>query len=317
MMENSKNQAIGLDQLAAGLAQGLDGFDQERAAALTDLADAREARAAVLAREKERLGRKLGPSHPRVLAIAGELDVNDALVRDLHLEAETAAMPDSVPAADRWLVHGHVRDAAGQGLAGLTVAPYDADGGWDRDRGRGCTDPTGYFTFSTRVSDVGERFLHVLNQAGAPLLVDDLPLVPRPWTSVYRALTLAEGAAPCVPPIKPGGDGQLIPGGWVVHGRVTDARGQGISGLMVTVYDQDLFFDDRLGQAETGADGAYLLSYRSEDFRDLFERKPDLYLDVRTPDGKVLYSSKRGIRYEAGRVEIIDVSLAGRKSAAD
>jgi hypothetical protein len=100
-----------------------------------------------------------------------------------------------------------------------------------------------------------------------------------------------------------------LPEGWIIRGRVTDASGQGVPNLIITLYDKDLFFDDRLGQTETGADGSYLLGYRTEDFRDLIERKPDLYLEVRTRDGKILRKRARPIRWEAGRVEIIDIAL--------
>ena len=81
------------------------------------------------------------------------------------------------------------------------------------------------------------------------------------------------------------------------------------SGLFVSVYDKDLFFDDRLGQSETDANGNYSLTYRTEDFRDLIERKPDLYLKVIDKKGKTLYTTKGQVWYEAGRIETIDVKI--------
>ena len=78
---------------------------------------------------------------------------------------------------------------------------------------------------------------------------------------------------------------------------------------MVSVYDKDLFFDDRLGQAKTDENGNYQLVYRTEDFRDLIERKPDIYVKVMDQNKTTLYSSKGAIRYEAGRVEIINVEI--------
>ena len=94
-----------------------------------------------------------------------------------------------------------------------------------------------------------------------------------------------------------------------MRGRVTDESGKGIGGLIVSLYDKDLFFDDRLGQAETDNQGNYNLTYQAEDFRDLIERKPDIYLKVLDQDDETLHTSKRKLRCEAGRVEIINIKL--------
>jgi hypothetical protein len=98
-------------------------------------------------------------------------------------------------------------------------------------------------------------------------------------------------------------------GGWAVRGRVTDEAGKGLGGLTVSLYDKDLLFDDRLGQTETDADGNYSFNYHTEDFRDLVERKPDIYLKVIDREGRTLYTSKRKIKYEAGRVEIVNAQV--------
>lgn len=66
----------------------------------------------------------------------------------------------------------------------------------------------------------------------------------------------------------------------MVRGRVADKNGQGLAGLTVSVYDKDPLFDDRLGTATTGAQGDFRISYRTEDFQDLIEANPDLYLKV-------------------------------------
>lgn len=309
MAQQDIGHLIGLEQLAAALATGLDQWDTHRAALLTELAAAREARGAVLAREQVRLTAKLGAEHPRVRAIAAEIEINGPLVRDLRLEAETAVIPTAVPESDTWIVHGHVRDAQGEGIAGLTVAPYTEQGVWDQAMGYACTDRAGYYRLETKRVTGAPRRLHVIDQAGDDLLADDLPLSTTPGTAVYRLLISSEGANPCVSPSKSTANPVPLPGGWVVRGHVTDANGRPVPGVIVTIYDKDLFFDDRLGQIETDTDGSYLLGYRAEDFRDLIERKPDLYVEVRRRDGEVLYRSTRPIRWDVGAVEIIDVKL--------
>lgn len=101
-------------------------------------------------------------------------------------------------------------------------------------------------------------------------------------------------------------------GAWVVRGRVTDAQGAGVPGLIVRLYDKDFLFDDRLGKEKesvTDGEGRYRIKYHAGEFRDFLERRPDLYLKVFDRQGKMLYSSEREVRHEAGRVETIDVRI--------
>jgi len=53
--------------------------------------------------------------------------------------------------------------------------------------------------------------------------------------------------------------------------------------------------------------------YYAEDFRDVIERKPDIYLKVIDQKGNTIYSSKDCVRYEAGRTEIFDIKIAAGK----
>ena len=78
-----------------------------------------------------------------------------------------------------------------------------------------------------------------------------------------------------------------------VRGRVTDAQSNGLARLTVSLYNKDLFFDHKLGQTETDDNGNYSLTYRTEDFRALIERKPDTYVKVLDQKEKTLYTSKK------------------------
>ena len=66
-----------------------------------------------------------------------------------------------------------------------------------------------------------------------------------------------------------------------VFGTVTSmSTGDPVGGLRVIAMDKDVLFDDLLGQAITDENGRYQIHYGVEDFRDVFERAPDIYLIV-------------------------------------
>jgi hypothetical protein len=95
-------------------------------------------------------------------------------------------------------------------------------------------------------------------------------------------------------------------------GTVRDAEtGIGIPGLFVKAYDKDLLFDDLLGTAITKADGAFEIVSESSDFRDFFERRPDIYLRIfLSADRETeIWSSEEAVRWNAGRYEKFNVRI--------
>lgn len=102
-----------------------------------------------------------------------------------------------------------------------------------------------------------------------------------------------------------------------VAGRVVDERGAPLAGLVVRGFDEDLArAPDALGEARTGADGAFSLAYSPSAYGPL-EARPDVLLRVLDPVGiRVLASSGvfRDVEEETLRVPDLVVrraSLAG------
>ena len=316
----AKAKDISFAEVTRELDRGVEGADALRANRLDGLTTMRVVKEKRLKREQARLAAKLGSTHPRVTEIDERLTLNTMMIRDLKLESGRAHTEAPQVDQNTWLLHGFVRDKTLKAVPNLTVALFDPNGGRVNGLGHGCTDANGYFRITSKnVNNAGQAFVRVLSKDGAILFADKNVLQPQAGSIDYREIILSGEELGCIPPsetIEPTPISPVAPqietpprDYWIVRGRVTDRSGKGLSGVFVSIYDEDLFFDDRLGQAETDAQGNYSLTYRTYDFRDLIERKPDLYLRVIDRGGDILHTYKGQVWYEAGRIETIDIEI--------
>ena len=90
-----------------------------------------------------------------------------------------------------------------------------------------------------------------------------------------------------------------------ITGTVTEKEtGRPLGKLVVRAFDRDLVFDDKVGFAVTDAQGRFEIRYRTEDFSDLREERPDLYLRVFDAQGtRLLLETTEAIRWNASRHE--------------
>jgi hypothetical protein len=100
---------------------------------------------------------------------------------------------------------------------------------------------------------------------------------------------------------------------YVVKGKVTFAD----SGLpsvryRVVAMDADLLFDDKLGQTETDFEGRYEIRYGVAQFRDLFERAPDIYLIVFDEKNVRVTDTRPSVVRNAGKAQEIHVQVLER-----
>lgn len=97
-----------------------------------------------------------------------------------------------------------------------------------------------------------------------------------------------------------------------IYGRIiNNDTGEGLPNLIVTAADKDLLIDDLLGAVATDVNGNYEIVYDKKDFRELFfDQKPDIYLIIKTQDGKIIHSTKEKVRYEADKTEEFNISIS-------
>lgn len=314
----AQNKKITLEEFASGIDKGLTTADMKRAGAFDQLTLVRQGKNNSLHREQVRLTEKYGTDHPRVALMLNKIQMNEVFL--IQVAAETIRAKTEIPYVDpdTWVFHGFVKDKALQGVSNLTVALFDPNGARLNKLGHACTNANGYFKLASKNIDGGAAYVRVLSFNGDFLFVDTSPLLPKPGSLDYKEITLSGDTIICVPGHEPptGSPGEPDDDKWIVMGRVTNPEGQGLSELIVSVFDKDLIFDDRLGQTVTDQNGYYRFSYRTSDFRDLIERKPDIYLKVFDLKGTTLYSTKGAIRYEAGRVERIDIVIAKQSASS-
>src|SRR5215210_1317171 len=100
-----------------------------------------------------------------------------------------------------------------------------------------------------------------------------------------------------------------------ISGRVIEKEsGRELPGLFVRAYDKDLLFDDLVGAATTDERGHFLIAYSESDFRELFERRPDLYFVVSTGQGAPpIHSTVDHVRWNAGKDEHIEILIPEHK----
>lgn len=317
-----KNGNVKFEDVEDELNRGIESMDELRVAELGNLGRVRTVKENLYSREQSRLTRKYGAQHPRTLAVATKRSRNQNYVREIEFEKVREAVPPTNVDEKSWLVHGFVLNKDGQGVPRVTVAVYDRKNNWYEDFGYACTDEKGYFKLP--VSPLPDKPPHTVflgvTRNQTRLHSDTQALNPTAGKIDFRELVIDENGEVCSQPNggdkpKPKPPSEEKPSDtadlheWLVKGRVTDKSGKGLKGLVVAVYDKDLFFDDAIGETLTDNEGNYSLSYYAEDFRFLIERKADLYVIVSDRNGNKLHDGKNETRHNVGRVEIIDVQI--------
>ena len=95
-----------------------------------------------------------------------------------------------------------------------------------------------------------------------------------------------------------------------IFGRVVEAQsGKGIPGVVIAAYDKDPVFDDFLGEVLSTVTGDFHIVYDESKFSSPFDRKPDIYVKVKTLAGQELLNTKDGTRKNASAHEEMKVAL--------
>jgi hypothetical protein len=317
---------INQEDIARKIKEALSVVVQKRTEGLENLRATQDVKDNILIREQERLTQKYGSDHLRVQKITKRIAYNQEFVKALDIEIEKAKIevPEVDPAS--WMVHGRVLNDQSLGIQNLTVALYDENGKWIRKMSFACTTEQGYFSLiyppkgtASEISAEQKLFLTVMDKDRKIIHRETEPLYVKSGTVDTLTIFISAKDGTCNPP-EPGQEPgsqpgpiiektQLTPDAWVVRGKVTDEEKKGIKNLTISLYDKDLIFDDKLGTTLTDESGNFEIIYRTEAFKGLFESNPDIFLKVLDSRGKVLYTSRKEVRPEAGRDEYFIIRI--------
>ncbi len=92
-----------------------------------------------------------------------------------------------------------------------------------------------------------------------------------------------------------------------------EETGRPLPALIVRAFDRDLVFADKLGYATTDDDGRFEIRFGVEQFRDLWESRPDLYLRIYEKSGiRLLLETTDSIRWNASQSELYRILVPAR-----
>ena len=99
-----------------------------------------------------------------------------------------------------------------------------------------------------------------------------------------------------------------------VLGTIEEAEtGRPLANLIVRAFDRDLLFDDKVGFTTTDDDGRFEIRFNREDFRDVSESRPDLYLRVFDRSGiREIHRTTDAIRWNASPTERYRLRIPAR-----
>ncbi|MEN6488841.1 MAG: hypothetical protein ABFD66_08160, partial [Smithella sp.] len=95
-----------------------------------------------------------------------------------------------------------------------------------------------------------------------------------------------------------------------LYGKIRNAEsGKGIPGLIIEVKDADLFIDEVIGTAKTGRGGSFSINFPPSQFLPAYREKPDIYLSVKSPSGKLIASTRNAPKTDVERNTEINVDI--------
>lgn len=289
--------------------KGFERYDNYRAENLKNLVSARQVQTNQLDREYSRLVQKYGEDHPLTVQTETKIEFNRLHEAEIQKEIVRVETPAPTTEKKKWTIYGYVLSADGKAVGGVLVFLFD-----EKKQKVGAVEPiktneNGYFILETE--DI-KKLPDAVYAGVSPREINPQSLKPEAGKTDYVEIVLVRKGSPPteVPPVP-------TAKGWTITGRILDAKGEGLPGLIVKVYDKDVFDDDFLGETRTNERGIYSVSFPKEKFSDIFENYPEVFLVVENNNGERIYDGRSKTNYGAGHIELLDVQMEERNGSLE
>jgi len=88
-----------------------------------------------------------------------------------------------------------------------------------------------------------------------------------------------------------------------ITGTIRNVKKQAVAGLRIEAWDNDLFFDDFVGETTSNKDGSFQLTFTEKRFKELFfDNRPDLYFKI-FAEGKLIGSTEDTVLWNLDKVQ--------------
>ena len=218
MIRQNNQERIAFSEIATGLDANISHADPLLESSLIMLHKVRSAKQAGQKRELERLIKKLGDKHARVMALSITIETEQTLISGVATNIERTQIETPIVDENTWVLHGRVYSKEIIGVPNLTVSLHDQKGKWLEPFGYVCTDKTGYFRlnheFTEKISSksnestsgtiASERrpqiFIRLQDNTGVQVYVGKQPVIPAPDQVEYREIIPGDDSDTCIPP---------------------------------------------------------------------------------------------------------------------
>jgi len=97
---------------------------------------------------------------------------------------------------------------------------------------------------------------------------------------------------------------------YTITGKIFEKEtGSPLSGLIVRVSDIDNLYEDQLGMAVTDNDGNFQFEFQESAFKEIFKRKPDIYLTAYSSTFQPVFHTEEIVRWGEREEEHFDISI--------
>lgn len=170
-----------VDRVSNAFAESLDNLLKTRATETQGVRNLQTAAHAALQAELQRVTARYGADHSRTLTLRARVAKNEAVLRGLEQESDSAGIQAAVPAQGELLIEGRLADTKGRAIPQLRVALVDEKGTRIRQIEPVAVEAGGYFVIrldeataaKLRESRPGGVFPAVLADTGETLRVSD------------------------------------------------------------------------------------------------------------------------------------------------